>query len=174
LGKKLRIHITARMCGLEAMNTQWVGWDLISSTCAASPGRGGRMSKLHLPRKLQIIAYSLVLAALPGCGSGTLQPAPAPPRQPSGATTAAQLRIGDAPADRVFSFEITLGSSITFNPADGGAPSVIMLNSNRLELSHTAAKLQPITLTALEPGTYSSADMIIQSPTRSNCSCRIR
>ncbi|HYX52132.1 MAG TPA: DUF5666 domain-containing protein [Candidatus Limnocylindrales bacterium] len=105
-----------------------------------------------------------MLAALPGCGSGTLQPAPAPPRQPSGATTAAQLRIGDAPADRVFSFEITLGSSITFNPADGGAPSVIMLNSNRLELSHTAAKLQPITLTALEPGTYSSADMIIQSP----------
>ncbi|HEX2329227.1 MAG TPA: DUF5666 domain-containing protein [Candidatus Angelobacter sp.] len=124
------------------------------------------MRKLPLPRKLQSFAHTLLLSCLSfaaGCGAGNLQPTSSQPPQPAAATST-QLRIGDAPADKVFSFEITLGSSISMAPANGGAASVITISANRLELSHTAAKLEPLVLTNLKPGNYSSADITIQSP----------
>jgi hypothetical protein len=122
------------------------------------------MRKLCFPARLQLIAYVGVWisgALATGCGTGALQnqsPAPSPQN-----ATITQLRVGDAPADQVFSFEVTLGSSITLFSSDG-APSTISVSANRLELSHTAGKLQPLQIMSLKSGSYVAADINIQSP----------
>ena len=121
------------------------------------------MRNFGLPRKLQILAYTSILPVLQiGCGSGVLQSrTPAPTIQNA---TTTQLRIGDAPADKVFSFAVTIGNAITLVPAGDGAASTITLNANRLELSHTAGKMQPLALLSLQPGSYSAAEISIQNP----------
>ncbi len=128
--------------------------------------QGTRMKKLCLPRKMQIVAYSLVFCTfLAGCGTGALQQqsTSAPPQAPQNATVT-QLRVGDAPADQVFSFEVTIANPISLIPLGGGTPSAIAVNMNRLELSHTAAKMQPLGVMPLKPGSYAEAYITIQSP----------
>ncbi|HLK07426.1 MAG TPA: hypothetical protein VKV30_05790 [Candidatus Angelobacter sp.] len=78
--------------------------------------------------------------------------------------TVTQLRVGDAPADQVFSFEVTIANPISLIPVGGGAPSTIAVNMNRLELSRTAGKMQPLAVMPLKPGSYAAADISIQSP----------
>ena len=124
------------------------------------------MKKLSLPRKMQTIAYSLLFCTfLAGCGSGALQQksTPAPPQAPQNATVT-QLRVGDAPADQVFSFEVTIANPISLIPVSGGSPSTIAVNTNRLELSRTAGKMQPLGVMPLKPGSYAAADITIQGP----------
>ncbi len=124
------------------------------------------MKKLCLPRKMQTIAYILVFCTfLAGCGTGALQQqsTSAPPQAAQNATVT-QLRVGDAPADQVFSFEVTIANPISLIPVGGTAPSVIAVNPNRLELSRTAAKMQPLGVMPLKPGSYAAADITIQSP----------
>ncbi len=131
-----------------------------------SEGQGARMKKLSLPRKMQTIAYSLLFCTfLAGCGTGALQQksTSAPPQAPQNATVT-QLRVGDAPADQVFSFEVTIANPISLIPIGGGTPSTIAVNLNRLELSRTAAKMQPLGVMPVKPGSYAAADITIQSP----------
>jgi hypothetical protein len=124
------------------------------------------MKKLCLPRKMQTIAYSLLFCTfLAGCGSGGLhQQSTSVPPQAAQNATVTQLRVGDAPADQVFSFEVTIASPISLIPVGGGSPSTIAVNMNRLELSHTAGKMQPLAVMPLKPGSYAAADISIQSP----------
>src|SRR5579864_2944815 len=124
------------------------------------------MKKLCLPRKMQTIAYSLVICTfLAGCGTGALQQqsTSAPPQATQNATVT-QLRVGDAPADQVFSFEVTIANPISLIPLSGGTPSAIAVNMNRLELSRTAGKMQPLGVMPLKPGSYAAADISIQGP----------
>ena len=124
------------------------------------------MKKLCLPRKMQTIAHSLMFCTfLAGCGSGALQQqsSSAPP-QATQNMTVTQLRVGDAPADQVFSFEVTIGNPISLIPVGGGIPSMIAVNMNRLELSRTAGKMQALSVMPLKPGSYAAADITIQSP----------
>jgi hypothetical protein len=124
------------------------------------------MKKLCLPRKVQTIAHSLLFCTfLAGCGTVALrkQPTSAPP-QTAQNMTVTQLRVGDAPADQVFSFEVTIGNPISLIPVGGGVPSMIAVNMNRLELSRTAGKMQALSVMALKPGSYAGADITIQSP----------
>ena len=124
------------------------------------------MKKLCLPHKLQTIAYSLVFCTmLAGCGTGALQHSASttPPQSPQ-STTVTQLRVGDAPADQVFSFEVSIASPINLIPLGGGNPSAITINPNRLELSRTAGKMQPLAVMALKPGSYAAAEITIQAP----------
>jgi hypothetical protein len=122
------------------------------------------MRKLYSSRKLQTIAHTLFCTLAVGCGTGALQRQAATPPQAPQSTTVTQFRVGDAPADQVFSFEVTIGSPITLLPLNGGDPTTIVLNANRLELTGTAGKMQPLALTALKPGSYTAADITIQSP----------
>src|SRR5512140_320138 len=123
------------------------------------------MKKLCLPRKMQTIAYSLLFCTfLAGCGTGALQQKSAPPPQATQNATVTQLRVGDAPADQVFSFEVTIGNPISLIPVGGGNPSTIAVNMNRLELSRTAGKMQALAVMPLKPGSYAAADISIQSP----------
>lgn len=124
------------------------------------------MKSICLRQKLQTIAYSVLFCTmLAGCGTGALQQSqnPVPPQPPQN-TTVTQLRIGDAPADQVFAFEVTIASPINLIPQSGGTPSAITVDTNRLELTRTADKMQPISVMALQPGTYSAADITIQNP----------
>lgn len=124
------------------------------------------MKKLSLARKMQTIAYSLLFCTfLVGCGTGALQQksTSAPPQAAQNATVT-QLRVGDAPADQVFSFEVTIGNPISLIPVGGGTASTIAVNMNRLELSRTAGKMQPLSVMPLKPGSYAAADITIQSP----------
>jgi hypothetical protein len=115
---------------------------------------------------MQTIAYSLVFCTfLAGCGTGVLkQQSTSAPPQTAQNTTVAQLRVGDAPADQVFSFEVTIGNPISLIPVGGGTQSAITVNMNRLELSRTAGKMQPLGVMPLKPGSYAAADITIQSP----------
>jgi hypothetical protein len=122
------------------------------------------MRKLYSPRKLQIIAHALFCTLAVGCGTGALQRETTTPPQTTQSTTVVQLRVGDAPADQVFSFEVTIGSPITLIPLNAGDPTTIALNANRLELTGTAGKMQPLGLMSLKPGSYAAADITIQSP----------
>ena len=124
------------------------------------------MKKLCLPRKMQTIAHSLLFCTfLAGCGTGALQQqSTSAPPQATQNMTVTQLRVGDAPADQVFSFEVTIGNPISLIPVGGGVPSVIAVNMNRLELSRTAGKMQALSVMPLKPGSYAAADITIQSP----------
>ena len=124
------------------------------------------MKKLCLPRKMQTFAHSLLFCTLlAGCGGIGLrkQPTSVPP-QSSQNMTVTQLRVGDVPADQVFSFEVTIGNPISLIPVAGGSSSTIAVSMNRLELSHTAGKMQALSVMQLKPGSYAAADITIQSP----------
>lgn len=113
------------------------------------------------------ILLSLVVTSiffLVGCGGGnsaTLVPPPTPtPATPTGLV---QLRVGDAPADQLINFEITIASPIVATLATGEKVNAT-LGNNRIELSHTAGKLEPLLTLSLPQGTYKSIDIGILDP----------
>lgn len=111
------------------------------------------------------LAIGLALAAV-GCGGGSSsnsnlgQTAPPPP--PATPSTATQVKIGDAPADRVTSFEVTVGP-ITMTPNSGSAITVLS-GTRRLELTHLSGTNEPLALLDVPEGTYNSASMTVSSP----------
>ena len=115
-------------------------------------------------RAVLTLAIGLTLAEI-GCGgssssSNVGQPPPPPP--PVAQTTATQVKIGDAPADRVTSFEVTVGP-ITMTPSSGTAVTVLS-GTRRLELTHLSGTNEPLALLDVPQGSYSSASMTVSSP----------
>jgi hypothetical protein len=115
---------------------------------------------------LFIIAMGVALVAS-GCGGAMSNPAPGggttslPPGGGAG-TTAAQVRLGDAPADRVISFEVSVGP-ITMKPTNGAAVTVLS-STRRLELTHLSATSEPLALLNVPQGSYSSATLTVANP----------
>lgn len=115
-------------------------------------------------------AFTLVLAAgilfAAGCGGEgstvSQNPGASPSPTPSnGSTTSAQVRFGDAPADSVISFEVSV-STMTLTPIDGGAPvSVPVGANNRIELTHASGKFEPFSVGNLPQGTFSAANLTL-------------
>jgi hypothetical protein len=91
----------------------------------------------------------------PGPGQGN--PPPPPPQ-----TSSAQVKIGDAPADRVLSFEVTVGS-ISLTPTSGSAVTVLSA-ATRLELAHLSGTNEPLAFLDIAQGTYSSASIAVSNP----------
>jgi len=114
-------------------------------------------------RAVLALAIGFTLAAI-GCGGGSSsssnpgQTTPPPPTQ----STATQVKIGDAPADRVTSFEVTVGP-ITMTPGSGSAVTVLS-GTRRLELTHLSGTNEPLGLLGVPQGSYSSASMTVSSP----------
>src|ERR1700759_4404319 len=82
-----------------------------------------------------MVATALVFAV--GCGGGASSAASPNPTPTPGTAAAnnAQVRFGDAPADSVISFEVTV-SALTLTPSGGGAAvSIPGGANNRIELS---------------------------------------
>ncbi len=93
------------------------------------------------------IAALAFLLLFTGCGSN------------SNTLTASntQLKIGDAPADSVISFEMTITSvSLT---TQGGSTVTAFSGSREIELAHLAATVEPLALANVPAGTYTKASI---------------
>lgn len=105
-----------------------------------------------------IVVAGLVFAV--GCGGGGSGVTPSPTPNPGSASNA-QVRIGDAPADSVISFEVSL-TALSLTPSGGGAPVSIPVGAkNRIELSHQSGKFEPLALSNLPQGSFSSANLTL-------------
>jgi hypothetical protein len=110
-----------------------------------------------------IFMLAILIALAVGCGGGgnglTSNPNPTP--TPGAGANSAQVRFGDAPADSVISFEVSV-SSLSLTPAGGGAPvSVAVPANNRIELTHASGKFEPFTTGSLPQGTFSAANLTL-------------
>ena len=100
------------------------------------------------------------LAFATGCGGGgtNISPSPTPS---SGNPANTQVRIGDAPADSVVAFEVSV-TSLTLTPSGGGAAvNVPVAANNRIELTHNSGKFEPFALGNLPQGTFSAANLTL-------------
>lgn len=107
-----------------------------------------------------MIAAGLALTA--GCGGGGsgVNPGPTPTPGTAGASNT-QVRIGDAPADSVIAFEVSL-TSLSLTPSGGGpAVNIAVPANNRIELTHDSGKFEPLTLGNLPQGTFNSATLTL-------------
>jgi hypothetical protein len=109
------------------------------------------------------VGAGLVLAAAllaTACGSGSASTGG--PGPGGGASSPMQVRIGDAPSDRVISFEVTVGP-ITLTPTSGTAVTVLAA-TRRIELTHLSGISEPLALLGVPQGSYSSATLTVQKP----------
>jgi hypothetical protein len=97
-----------------------------------------------------------------GCGGGGNGLSASPTPTPGTATANnTQVRIGDAPADSVIAFEVSLGS-LSLTPSNGGAAvNIPVPANNRIELTHASGKFEPLTLGNLPQGSFSSANLTL-------------
>jgi len=109
---------------------------------------------------------SILLLITSACGGGSSSAAPpsdpgagSPP--PAG-SSAVQIKIGDAPADRVVSFEVTAGPITMTSTA--GAVTTVMSTTRRIELTHLSGTSEPLALLNIPQGSYSSASITVSHP----------
>src|SRR3954469_20423456 len=112
--------------------------------------------------KLTSIFMLVILIALAsGCGGGGSGLSSNPTPTPGAGANSAQVRFGDAPADSVIAFEVSV-SSLSLTPAGGGAPvSVAVPAGNRIELTHASGKFEPFIAGNLPQGTFSAANLTL-------------
>ena len=103
------------------------------------------------------VALFVVIAGCGGHNDVVAPPTPTP------GTTSAQVRIGDAAADRVLFFSFKVGSPLTLTTT-GGDKVVYDIGNNRWELTHMAGKFEPLSVSDLRQGSYSSVDLVVVSP----------
>src|ERR1700737_4659801 len=101
-------------------------------------------------------AFATAVVTLSGC-SGS-----APTTVNPAAKSAVQVRIGDAPIDKVLAFELTV-TSITLTDAAGVTTSVLS-SPTEVELTHLAGTFEPLTLNNISQGTYTKAVITVASP----------
>jgi hypothetical protein len=115
-----------------------------------------------LARLTSIFMLVALIALAAGCGGGGSSAASNPTPTPGGASaTSTQVRFGDAPADSVIAFEVSV-SSLSLTPAGGGAAvSVAVPAGNRIELTHASGKFEPFIAGNLPQGTFSAANLTL-------------
>lgn len=94
------------------------------------------------------------LALSVGCGGNSAPPSNRP--------SSVQLKIGDAPSDRVIAFEISV-NSLVLKDASGGSVSVLS-SPTEVELSHLSATMEPLSINNIPQGTYTAATITVSSP----------
>lgn len=102
-----------------------------------------------------------ILSAV-GCGGGGAAVGGGGGGGGAAGTTSTQIKIGDAPADRVLAFEVTVGP-ISFTPSSGTAVTVLS-TTKRLELTHLSGTNEPLALLKVPKGTYTSATLTVAHP----------
>jgi uncharacterized protein DUF5666 len=119
-------------------------------------------------RAASLLACLILVAALAvGCGGGGTSSAgvvPTPTPTPTPGFTPSQIRIGDAAVDSIVDFEFSVGSPIVFTMSGATGAVSITPGPNRFELSHMAAKMEPLDLLNVPPASYVSAQLTIQDP----------
>jgi uncharacterized protein DUF5666 len=107
-------------------------------------------------------ALIMALALTVGCGGGGSSfTAGSPTPTPAAGSTSTQVRFGDAPADSVIAFEVSV-SALSLTPAGGGsAVTVTVPANNRIELTHASGKFEPFIAGNLPQGTFSAANLTL-------------
>jgi uncharacterized protein DUF5666 len=100
----------------------------------------------HYRRIGPLTLLSLLLFLALGCGRGST------PLQPS---SAVQVKIGDAAADRVVALEMTL-TSLVLTKSDGQLVSVLP-EARRIEFTRLAGTVEPVALLNIPQGSYTEA-----------------
>jgi len=113
------------------------------------------------------LVFALMLVAMialaVGCGGGgsSIATGGGPTPTPAPGTTTTQVRFGDAPADSVIAFEVSV-SALSLTPAAGGsAVTVTVPANNRIELTHASGKFEPFVAGNLPQGTFSAANLTL-------------
>ncbi len=124
---------------------------------------------LSLIRGLLTPILLAVMTAATACGGGGNTPvavasSPTPSPTPVPAFTNAQLRIGDATADRVIDFEVSFGPGPLVVTLATGQSFNITVQNNRWELSHTAGKLEPFSIAGMPQGTVTGIQIPLSDP----------
>jgi hypothetical protein len=96
--------------------------------------------------------------------SPTPTPAPSPTPTPAPVFTTAQLRIGDAPANRVIGFEVTVGPNPLVVTLTTGQSVNLAVQHNRWELSHMAGKMEPLSIQSFPEGSVTSIQIPLTDP----------
>src|SRR5579859_6635821 len=119
-------------------------------------------NSLSLVTRLFIACMVIAALALStGCGGGGAASNAGPTPTPAPGTSSAQVRFGDAPADSVIAFEVSV-SSLSLTPAGGGSPVAVSVPaSNRIELTHASGKFEPFIAGSLPQGTFSAANLTL-------------
>ena len=108
-----------------------------------------------------IFTLAILIALASGCGGGGSGLSSNPTPTPGAGANSAQVRFGDAPADSVIAFEVSV-SSLSLTPAGGGAAvSVAVPANNRIELTHASGKFEPFIAGNLPQGTFSAANLTL-------------
>src|SRR5947209_4621084 len=113
---------------------------------------------------IRLLLACMVIAALAlstGCGGGGSGLGANPTPTPANGASSSQVRFGDAPADSVIAFEVSV-SALSLTPAGGGSPiSVTVPANNRIELTHASGKFEPFVAGNLPQGTFSAANLTL-------------
>ncbi|HLY91862.1 MAG TPA: DUF5666 domain-containing protein [Candidatus Angelobacter sp.] len=119
-------------------------------------------NSLSLVTRLFIACMVIAALALStGCGGGGAASNAGPTPTPAPGTSSAQVRFGDAPADSVIAFEVSV-SALSLTPAGGGSPVAVSVPaSNRIELTHASGKFEPFIAGSLPQGTFSAANLTL-------------
>ena len=118
-----------------------------------------QVAKLTLT--LMLVALIALAAGCGGGGSSIAAGSPSPTPTPAAGTSSTQVRFGDAPADSVIAFEVSV-SSLSLTPAAGGSPiAVAVPAANRIELTHASGKFEPFVAGNLPQGTFSAANLTL-------------
>jgi hypothetical protein len=109
---------------------------------------------------LSVLAAGIVIFAA-GCG-GTMTSGTNPVSGNPASQTTTQIKIGDDPADRVLSLEVTVGP-VTLTP-DTGSPVTVLSGSQHIELAHLSATSEPISLMKIPQGSYKALTFSFANP----------
>lgn len=125
-----------------------------------------RLLHKHSLRMPIVTALLAILLATCACGGGSSAATPVDPGTGGGsggsAQTPIQVKMGDAPADRVVSFEVTVGP-ISLTPSSGAAVTVLS-GTRRLEMAHLSGTNEPLALLSVPQGDYSGASITVANP----------
>lgn len=115
------------------------------------------MSPIIGTRNAAIAALLVAGFAFLGCGgsSSSATPSTNPPPPPTSNTTTVQVSLGDAPADWIMAFGMTV-NSITLTGPGGSAVNVVP-TASPMEMMQLMATVQPISSVAVPQGTYTQA-----------------
>lgn len=127
--------------------------------------RSGMTLRLSKPwlRAATLSVLIVVVLALTACGGGGgMGSEPGIDLSPAPTSSAFRLNMGDAPADRVISFQMTV-NSVALTDSSGNTVTVMSAPTS-LEFTHLAGTMQPMMVGNIPQDTYTRATISVSSP----------
>lgn len=119
---------------------------------------------MQFSRTLSFLFLTLVLM-LAGCGGGSsnsmIPPGATPSPQPQAASSTVGVSIGDAPADWIMTFGMTV-NSITLT-SSGGQTVSLLFSPTSMEMMQLMGTLRPLAITSVPQGTYTQATITMSA-----------